>query len=81
MTRGNIPKFQHNPFLDEEAEDEDAEGNDSVDNEDGDDLQLKLDSVNYDNDGEWMYTPLSCCNGHDKNSDVVCRKIAEVHMQ
>ena len=52
MTRGNIPKFQHNPFLDEEAEDEDAEGNDSVDNEDGDDLQLKLDSVNYDNDGE-----------------------------
>ena len=52
MTRGNIHKFQHNPFLDEEAEDEDAEGNDSVENEEGDDLQLKLDSVSYDDDGE-----------------------------
>ena len=82
MTRGNLSKFQHNPFLDEEAEDEDAEDNDSVDNEDGEDLQLKLDSVNYDDDGKWMYTPYwceSCFNGHDKYNDIVCRKIAEVY--
>ena len=50
---GSLPKFQNNPFLDDEAEDDDDQDDDLIDNEDGDDdLQLKLDSVNYDDEGE-----------------------------
>ena len=47
--------FQRNPFLDAEAEDEEGQDEEFVDS-DEEDLQLKLDSVDYDDDGKLHLT-------------------------